>query len=748
MDENPQDDPNSVWFETQNFGYSEVDLTGQQLLLKSTSASDVLDLTHGFKRVEPYLKPEVNIDIDAKFRLESGTIGFGDALITANNTEKIIQLGTLLYLEGGSPYRELIQLENLSLSGLYVPEDDGWVKGSNFALSSAVFGQNIKIVQETGNSGYYEKSIPVPTFDGGSRIFEARLKFDEYVQEPLTANTGVFIAADAGQTFSSFLIGMKFVGPLWANPPKVTFYNPNPANFDPTGVDIQAYDFDWDDGEFHTYRVLVDFAASTVVLVIDDIVQGPAMNLLSFNPAPTNNKIRMGVYPGIVPFNTHSSTVEWDSLSYTKMAPLSVKRTLGIWLGGDRDDINSWEIPRTDATTAPNSSNLAVVEEMDWRSMMELRVHHDVTWGVTVFRPDLPPPPYFTGDFATQITEPSAGWINVEQNDLPAIRHPFGYVEFGALDSRSISQQRWDYVKYRLYTHRHGETFSSPEHMVLNQFLTVNSGELLNDVTVETVTVESLSSTTVSLIPANYFADRVFNLVDGSTVISPNDFTFNRESQTVHLSSGTTFSGEHVPITLSFAPGNPITQTYLLNQPLMDSMILLNEDTPPHQKSQVGNTERQAVHGGVVTDPTNHEDTIDNSPYRTVEFSDDEEYLYDLEFFEVDNDGQRDLIKPFCDNEAPDHGLAELGLEGGLEFTEQNFGTPKSPLLESSSILEASGGVLPPDGVLGPVLGGSAIMFPNQQPPNLPVGSQAMGVNQQVQIIMIDGGVITLKKDF
>jgi len=747
MTATPDDDANSEWFEPQDFGYAEVDSTGNQILLKSTSGSDTLDLVFGYKRIEPFLRHDTMTDVDGKFKVESGVLDSGDATVRIWDTQRDIRLATLLYTENPlEPYnfRNLIRLPAISLSCLYKPSEAGWVSGQSTDVSEEVRQHRLMVSVPTGS--YYTNvygPLAALVDDVGSRILEARFAVESYTYDPVQGDTGIYIAAECGGvTGVSKVVGLTLWAPHLGIPAKVVLVDPIDVAVPGALFPIQDFDFDWTDGAQHTYRVLMDDVTDTVTLVIDDQVQVPTVDINLFGNTVDNKRVSFGNSN----YLDTSSTIEWHSVSYQSQPPWNAMRTLGIWLGGDPTDINNWELPRTDSNNDPNRWITASVEPMDWSSDIEFRLRKDPGWGVTLFRPDLPVPPFYTGDFATKMTEPSAGWINVSSDALPTTTDPFGGVAFGALDPRSITQQRWDYVRYRVYKPEFDE-FIEPRYMVFNQYGVISSGELENDVTPEQVTVRTIDQSTVSLIPANIFANRIFVITDGSTVFVPDQFTFRVESQTVFLKSGHNFSGDHILVDITFAPGKPVTKTYLEGQPLLASTELVNEGTPAYLRHLTSDPERKVVFGSVVTDPDG--DFIDNTPYQQVEFEDRDTTVYEnMAFFDVDNGGVRGFIEPFCDSSFPEHGLSEMGLEGEL-LTEHQAGAPKNKPFEFPDHIKASGGSFE-DGVLGPipVAPGTEIMFPNQQASGVRPGTQTMGLNQSVQMIMIDGGVVVLKKEW
>ena len=691
MSKLPEEDANHEWFVSEDFGYSVIDGTGDTLLLKSTSGSDTLNTTFGYGRLEPFLSTSTLTDVDATFRVDSGT--GEDAQIDIRDGERQVLFSTLLYLEGGSPYRRLVTPPSVSITGIRDPSAEGWTLVG--AIEVDLHELPMTLVQ---GSGLFHKTLDVASPDiTGGRIAEARIAV-------LSGSSPLFGCA-AGPSFRDVALQVsastiQFVTPL----------TPGGTDWIAVGAPIV---FDSGTGT-HTYRVLSDPTSNTVVLIVDDATL--ASQALS---AFTSGGVEGDTYFGA----TADSEVEWDSFSVVSMPPTAAKRTLGVRKAtGDVDDIDGWEIPRTDATTALNSEVSAVVEEMDWTSNTQVRVRLDPAWGCTVFRPDLPPPPYFTGDFADQFTEPSAGWINLEYRHLPRLKG-MGRVSFGSLDPRSITQQRWREVRYRIYT-RGDEDFIAPQHMVLNWYNVITSGELLNDTGAEVIQVESITSTLVSLYPTHVRADRVFNVVVGDIVLDPTAWVFDRETQSIRLA--TALPSQHTIVTVTFAAGKPVTNTYLCSQPLLQSTTLLNEGTPPVPKSQIGSATRQEVFGSKINDPTDtlgDPDFILNDPFRTVEFTDTAGVLYeDLEFCEKDDGNDRNLLAPFSDGPAPEEGLIDISFSGTMfSDTETLPGGPKvwgrtGSLTDTvggfsqNSVLFASGGSKITGGNLGP---GTAILYPS-----------------------------------
>ena len=572
------EDADPSWFQTEAFGLSSV--AHGMMLMKSTSANDTLDTSFAYGRDEPFFKKDSNLDLTTYFKVDAGVLGAGDVELVLNDKVREARVATLSYYEdiGLTPYRQLVSMPNVSFAGLIHPTLQGWVTAQ--ALDgTATNHENDVVFDLTANSARYVQSLSMLSLvppDGGERVIEGQFAIDTTFVPGAGGQTGVYIAGDFG-TMATGGVAVT----VWNNAgtPTVSLANP-------TGLtSIQDYPFDWTDGLQHVYRVVV--SGGVVSLFVDDTLQLPTRVIADFaGMGSTHHRCVFGA-DGVA---SRSGQVRWRSASYSCLPHSSVKRTLGVYLGGGKDDIDHWELPRTDATTALNSAQAGpVIEEMDWTSYMTVRVLRTWDWGVTVFRPDLAPPPFFNGDWATQTMQPSAGWITVEYTKLPYVPRTMGFVGFGSFDSRSISQSRWDYLNFRLFK-TVTDDWKSPQNMVLNQANVVTSGEPLLDDTLETVIIMPLADNRrVLLKPTHIFAHDVWKVVDGSTIYTRESWTFDREAQLLTLNrrpDGTDvyFTGQAV--TVVYYPGKPFTNTYLETQKLLDSMTILNEGTPPVPKSQ------------------------------------------------------------------------------------------------------------------------------------------------------------------
>lgn len=685
----PENDIGSQWYLTRDFGTSTVDSTGDRLVLKATSGSNTLDLSYAYARLEPFFTDSQNLDFDAIFAVESESLGFGDAQIVLRDGMREARMGTLLYREdaGATPFRQLINMPQQSLSGLYLPENQGWTKESTNTLTAFARGQRLTIAQALGQLGTWFSELDTSSLnypDDGGRIIEARFAVESETPSG-SGNIGLIFGGEAGTT--PRVVALT----LLANPARVALTS--------DGTPLQEYAFDWQtDRAQHTYRILVDAVADTVTLVIDDVVQAPTLNLTSFALASANTMIFVGAFGA-----DRAHQAEWDYVHVVGRPPVDAKRTLAVWLGGDLDNINNFEIPRTDGLNVDNDDATAIIEEMDWRSQIEVRVARDSGWGVSVLRPDLPLPGTANGLRITEITEPGRGWINVEYPRLPLQGVLFSQVLWGSPDPRSISQHRWDFVRYRLYECNLDDSYISPQNQVLNQAVVVNSGEADRDMTPESVALTPVDLSFVTVSDSNIYASQVFQVVQDGALIPFEQWTFDASTQRVTFNPVLTSTNS---VTVVFSPGTPFTATYLSQQPLYDGVTLLNEGTPPVVADQESSFTTVTAFGSRINDTNDvlnvDPDFILNDDFTYLDYETDADSLYycleQLQVTNADNEGVTGLISSLCD----DGGLLEFSFdgseEGGVLFQEI-FKTPKN---DFTSLPPFTGGGAPTDpGVIG-----------------------------------------------
>ena len=770
MDVLPEDNPDFEWFQGASFGQGTITGAGPTFLnLKATAASPDLYYAFYYQRIEPFLGYQAIFDLDARYLVDYGTRGSGDARIAVQDTTRYIEVGNLLYLDqqpSKNRIRRLINNPSLSFAGLYAPTSDpstanawtsdGFIRASSYErvlttqmahplgagaysgtldpyivpisgtvqteelgpvylATKTLKGTDTRFKQQLDVGDFLKTEdgrtftiatvadqetltltaaspLPIngvlhttPYADTKSRITEARVKV---VSTTTATDTGLYVTGKANSRL--YTLSLQFV----ATVPTVRLLDTGPL-----GLSLLDVAFDWADGNFHSYRMTADGGADNLVLSIDDAVAGNVA-LSAFVSSPAAKDLVFGHSNG-------STVAAWDTISHIwTPPPLLSKRTLGIWLGNDREDIDNWQIPRTDGLSVPNTSTSAVVQQMDWTSPIEVRVHRDPTFGVSLYRPDLPNPPWHTGpEFNSEYTDPTQAWVNVVETHLPEQKGElFGSVAFGALDPQSISYQAWDYVRYRIYQWPDVD-YRSPEHHVLNYAHQIGSTELFEQTDAESVVVEALDNRTVTMLPTGIYAQSVFKVLDDGNLVSANYWSFDPQTQTVMLGYDAngfpvTFSSDHAAITLIFVPGGPVTQTYLANVPFLKTATLLNEGTPPFVLDQAQNITRSVIAGGIILDGTQF---IDNTPYNTLSFtppftdvpeigtSNAPPFLLDpptpalyqdVAVYEVDNGAQSNLIAIADDGPVTFDFSAVIGpntLAIGPQFCEGTAPVPREP---------------------------------------------------------------------
>ena len=742
----PEDDPNDPWYRVGNFGEALVDSTGDQLLLKSTSGSDSIPVEFTYERVEPYLTPKVNADTEATFLVESGILGAGNASVRVRDTAREALLTTLLYVERPlDGTRSLVPIRpNVSLSGLQTPTDAGW---TGAGTAPFVRGQTLQFSKAgTDTASWTRTAFSDGVVQDEGLILEARFS----VQSFTVGSNGI----------GFYFGGLCQVSGVLERTVYLTLGTGIVELRNRSLTVIQSFAYAWDDSAEHTYRLLCDPIADIVVLVIDDVVIGSTV-FSGFSTGSSPAYLR-GVV-GLIGDGACEITLDDVSavpLRSVAQAGDTLGRTFGVYLrrtptGGDPspDDIDSYRIPRTDGTpNVLNSSLLAIPEPMDWQAFCRVRMYLDLNWGLSVYLPDMPLPPGAPGAaLPSETTDPAAAWINVEYGDLPVYGAVFrGTVAFGALDSRAISQTRWDSVRYRIRATPNGFGIA-PQNMVLNRAFTLTSGEYNLDTTPETATIVSRTPYLVYVPDSAIFADRVFVVqVDGAVVPSAN-YTFDKDTQNLQFDSTAALPSAQHPVTVTFAVGKPITQQYLCSQPLEETVTVLNEGTPPIPSDLDQPAERTVEAGSKINDPSDvlddAESLVLNDPLRVVTFTDDEDSIYaDLQFC-TKEDGDNVHITSLCDGPGPGHGLAEIAIAG--HFTTDVHSVPEgpggpwtgSPSIKGSTthfnpatILTASGGFIL-GGNIGP---GTAILYPNQRGPSGLPPEGGMGLNQDFALRLED----------
>ena len=668
--EDPEKD--SAWYGLTPFGDARSAIG--RVRITGTPAVEALGTLYGYGYTSPFLNGKRVTTLEARVKVQRDTEGQGAGVLSIRDTRREARLSNILYQEQGGS-RTIFRDTTISLLGS-VPysQQEGWVAvGTPEILAN---GRNMIV------RGQRSWTVHNPEFVSG--FVEFRVAVLDY-----TVGAGNRIGFAVATSFGGKNVIFDFVSP-----------NLVALRTDLVTSPVQTYTIPWTDGAARTYRVEYDNSA---------IISLYVNNVLCFTTLQSGFGSTSFEGTGILVRPTAGSafTVALDSLSCgpTLDGVTGLGRTFGLWLGGDPTDLNNWVIPRSDGTGAPNTdATQAVPVEMDWRTECWVRVFMDPTYGASFIRPDLDPPPGYTGDFATQSMNPSAGWAVVEYARLPRLEstETFGSVAFGNLNPSSSGISFWGDIRHRVFSNTSTD-YRAPIRMTLGRQNVITSGDFLKDKTPEEVLVAAETRTRVSLRPCGINADRVFQvLVDGDP-LDHGTWSFNQAEQVIIL--GTPLPSVGYPVGVTFAAGLPVTARYLQTQAWSESQTILNEGTPPVPRGQVGSGTITTISGSGGPDPAfppagpGDANYFLEDPYLSRAFVNPAANVMfqQMTFFEVDDGGSRGNLAMLCDNGGP----VSFALSGSL-FEEHVGSVEAMPPGSWPSVLYASGGSPLAVGILGP----------------------------------------------
>lgn len=662
------------WYLETPFGDSGV--SSGTLTLTSTPADPGLGTYYGYGYTDPFLNGRRVAAFDAKILVTRDTAGVGGATLAIRDTHREARMATLMYRDDGSLGKSIQQLDTVSLVGSVPYHQQGWDgTAGDFAFAN---GPTVLLTGDGSTPWDLTRVLNPYHSPCVGRFLEFRVSLSKYTLGGI-GSTGLVFAADFG-TIAAYL---EFRSGC------VVLCNA------PGGGAITIVTVPWDDGIERTYRMVYNAGAATVTLYVDNVLEATTA-LAAYNPSGLAGSV--AVLSDATSGGTFHASLRGLCYGGTEETITRLHRTIGLFKGGNEGDLDNWALARTDGFSVPNSSPSSVITEMDWTTQCWVRVFLDPTFGASFIRPDLPPPPGYTGNFATQSMDPTSGWAVVEYSRLP--RTPvekFGSVSFGALNPAGSVLSEWQDVRYRVFTNTSVD-YTAPQGMVLNRWNVVNSGEFLKDTTPQEVVVSSVTSTRVSLRPCHIFADRVFAVRVSGVTLPTNLWRFNRDSQEITLVAGVPSRG--YPVNVVFAPGKPITNTYLQTQPFEESQTVLNEGTPPIQMSQVGSFSVSTVSGDGGPDPVfppagpTDPDYFLRDQYLVRSFENTD--LYEkLDFFQLGNGGVKGRLAPYLDGPGLGEGVRDVGMQGDVfRDSYAGLGSPnrgRGPGVYPTSLMSSGG---------------------------------------------------------
>ena len=683
LHETPTDQ--SEWRKTSVQGVIDL-VDGDGMLIKAEGAGD---RKVGFEKMDALIPSQAGIEVSAKFNASEPT-SWGDAGFRLQGPNHDVLFATIPYTDEG-----MYIAPSVALLGTHSFASQGWVINGDCLHQFEGLRLNLQKIAYTGLS--LTNELP-NAGTSQSRVMEARLSFKSATFNDLN-DTGLILGMDAGA---------KSVALMFAKSKLVLTAN---------GLDYLAEtEFEWLDGKEHDYKIIVDESdvAPKAVLYVDG-VESCSADLALFDDSEASTRVY------VLGFGEPEWDIDIYSFRVREKTPSSVKRTLGIWKGGDPNLLESWELAKEDGS----------IIEMDWSEDVTAMVVIDPNWGASLLRPDLPPPSGYVGEGRPERHDPTGAWATVEWEHLPVSRDEVATIHFGMQNAVSQSESKWGHFRYRVFI-QENEDEVPPRTAVLNRWNVLSSGEYTGDVTVEQARLKVRGSI-VRISEANVSAKRVFHVHVNGTKIENSQWTFDAQAQTVRFTDEV--FDKYSTAEIVFSPGRPITKTYLLNQPLEDGITKLNEGTPPYLLTQLGKLQRSVSPDPPRADEINdliseNPDFQAQDPTSLVEYDHDSAYS-SVDFFQVENGAERGLISTPDDGIAPAKGLAEINLEGRM-FVETLAPPPAHPFEQGGgapgSFLTLGGGSHGLTGMLGGGEVQGAVTWPSY--PSRPKGKPSLARNR------------------
>lgn len=726
----PEDDP-AGWYPSSPWGV----LTA---VSGGSTIQTITDESYTYTHVDPTISGQWILSGQGTVSaLGSMTSGAGSIGLTLRNTSRVARLGLLSF--SGSPKAIVTTpTQSLDSSGSYTSQ--GWTSQPFTGAVSPVDPQIVReaTYQTLSRSNYQSWGIIADVSTGNSKTLQVR-----FSTVNVTPGSDGRIGLAFGSVSTTGSTNKTFYLDFLSSPSRVV------VTGDPSIAASITYAFSWDDGNPHTYQVTFDPVGLLVSLFIDGSLVGACSTAL-FTTTTTDSNTRVSIRSSSF-VNGGSYQIRLFGFSVSEYVSTPPSRTMGIWLGGDPTNINNWAVPRTDGLTVPNSDPSSVIVSMDWTSSCQIRVSVDPTWGAVFERPDLALPSWYVDSFATQSINPTAGWVSVPYADLPVDGSRFGSISFGATDP-VIATQTWENVQYQIFTNT-SLNYQAPQGMILNRSNVITSGEIQKEKFPQTLWITPASPTLISFAAINIVAARVFNILVGSSLLDPTTWTFDPNLQLITLN--TPLNSDTTPVQVVFAPGTPITESYLKSRPWWASPTLLNEGTP---SVELGLVKQPSVpfttSGDGFSTPYSNTPSDSNyilkDPYRVLDFGEDQTDLYEsMSFSTADNGGMSGLLRPLDDGAATSSGVVTLGFSG-LTYTEQPHFPVDNPYRVWEPFILTGGAAYVGSSVLAggnPSPSTTAAFYPSWPADGVAVGADAggllRGVSWYLRLGSSPGSVIT-----
>lgn len=494
------------------------------LLLDSTSAVSpeyeaVVGLTsgdfRGFLRMEPLLATSSSVSLHVRIRLLSHTHGFSkDASTFAiDDGDRLMQVCFL----------SSIAEPKISYGGRKLPTEipyRTWEAASSGSATAKIVDQMLHISDTDTDGGlvyFSEDVVPIDSPDRTvSSLYDYALEFRCLVESyvPESAIDPKFAGVMAQVYDGVRLVGLMFCEIL--GQPVLAFHS--------DGVFINSCNFAWNDGSFHTYRLVKNTSGDLVSLFVDATFIG-SLPYSDFYTTIDSNPIGMVSFGSATAVCIRSiSTVNWCYVNAWRVDP-SERRFVGLWNGGDPTTLQGYHLPLTvsgrgrvvgnvlEDTIASFVSSGVVAGQLvsidTGNNRGTYEIANVVSQTVLTFYTAFPDSPSDVAYRVVQETDwtifreykllrTSTGVVSLSIDDEEAIRTDYGSlslplgaagvfrglsigipsVAFGAFDPQNLSQSTWDFVRYGI-TRQVDELRIVPLLETVNQYNVIASAEHL-----------------------------------------------------------------------------------------------------------------------------------------------------------------------------------------------------------------------------------------------------------------------------
>lgn len=494
------------------FHGTETIVSNNFLLLDSTSATDastevlaglVSGDFRGYTRIEPLLQAAADVVLDVNLTLRTYTHGITPNAVMAAVDDGQFLLQLCFFPDKAAP--------KFSYGGRSLPDQFSPYFWSQVGgVVPTMVGQYLHIVDATTTDGVvYFVDDNSPPVSPGRVVSSANDYILEFRVQVLAhaADVGGFAGVMA-QVYDS----TKSVGAMLQDVAGTKFVT---LHSDGVPVVGGQFAFNWDDGAFHTYRIVKNTLGSLVTLFIDGAFIGSvAYGTFVTPPASVVGVISFG---SSTPSSVQAtSTTNWAYCNCWRV--VSARQYVGIWKGSDPNSLTGYHLPLKgtgrQATVAgnalgdgnanfiaqgvvigdqiivdsgpnkgvytiasvvgpntltivgtwpqgPSTIDYRIPSQIDWTVPHRYRLVRDPGGGVTLLL-DLNPTPLIRIQYDGVHLPPSAvGIPTILAGGLPSI-------SWGAFDPTNLSQTSWDYVRFGI-TRPVSELGIVPPHQVLNQ---------------------------------------------------------------------------------------------------------------------------------------------------------------------------------------------------------------------------------------------------------------------------------------